>query len=63
VVWAQNYEPIEIIVVDDGSTDRGLEIVRGLGDREITVLVVKGARSRSHECGDATGEALHRLSD
>jgi glycosyltransferase involved in cell wall biosynthesis len=38
-VWAQNHEPLELIVVDDRSTDRGAEIVREVaGEREITLL-------------------------
>jgi glycosyltransferase involved in cell wall biosynthesis len=30
---AQTYANVEIIVIDDGSTDRSLEIIRGYGDR------------------------------
>src|SRR5437899_66946 len=42
-VWAQNHSPIQIIVVDDGSTDRGLEIVREVArQREVTVLLGEG---------------------
>src|SRR5689334_3363442 len=38
-VWAQHHERLEVIVVDDGSTDRGPEIVREVArDRAITVL-------------------------
>jgi glycosyltransferase involved in cell wall biosynthesis len=32
-VFRQGYDPLEVIVVDDGSTDRTGEIVRGYGDR------------------------------
>src|SRR6478609_8378406 len=42
-VWAQNHEPLEVIVVDDGSTDRWTEIIReAAGNREVTILRGEG---------------------
>jgi glycosyltransferase involved in cell wall biosynthesis len=32
-ILAQDYRPIEIVVVDDGSTDNTPDVVRGFGDR------------------------------
>jgi glycosyltransferase involved in cell wall biosynthesis len=55
-VWAQNYTPLEIIVVDDGSTDRSLTIVRDVaGAREITVL-----RSGGRGAAAAMNRAMRR---
>jgi succinoglycan biosynthesis protein ExoO len=35
---AQSLQPIEVIVVDDGSTDGGLELLKGLEDRRLKLL-------------------------
>ncbi|HEX4350906.1 MAG TPA: glycosyltransferase, partial [Verrucomicrobiae bacterium] len=29
----QNYSPVEIIVIDDGSTDQSLEVIKSFGDK------------------------------
>ena len=59
-VLAQTYRPIEVIVVDDGSTDRTAEIVAGYGDevRLVTQEAAGPPATRNLGLAAATGEYL-----
>ncbi len=59
-VRAQNYAPLEIIVVDDGSTDGTAEVVRGLGDdiRYVYQANAGPAAARNHGLRLARGEII-----
>ena len=59
-VLTQDYSPIEVIVVDDGSTDRTAEIVKSYGDQLVYVHQENQgvATARNNGINLATGEFL-----
>lgn len=58
-VLAQTYQPLEIVVVDDGSTDRSAEIVESLGSPLIRLIRQSNAgecAARNRAMSEARGE-------
>jgi glycosyltransferase involved in cell wall biosynthesis len=60
---AQTYTPAEVVVVDDGSTDGSIDIVRSFGERVKLVLQSHGGASKARNKGveGASGEFIHFL--
>jgi glycosyltransferase involved in cell wall biosynthesis len=57
-VRAQGYSPIEIVIVDDGSTDNTAETIPSLGEgiRYVRQVNAGPAAARNHGLGEARGE-------
>lgn len=61
-VFAQDYRPIEVIVVDDGSTDRSAEIIRSFPEVRLVSQANAGvAAARNAALRIATGEFISFL--
>ena len=52
----QSYQPIEVIVVDDGSTDNSREIIVSFGDRIKTILKENGGQASAFNQGFASSQ-------
>lgn len=52
----QDYQPVEVIVVDDGSTDRSREILQGYVDRILPVLKENGGQASAFNAGFARSQ-------
>lgn len=57
-VLAQTVDSLEVIIVDDGSTDDGIEVVRNIHDARVKIIQQKNAgvsAARNHGISEANG--------
>src|SRR5579872_2544425 len=47
----QNYKPLEVIVVDDGSTDNSREVISSFGDRILAIYQKNGGQNSACNAG------------
>ncbi len=60
-ILGQSFDDIEVLLVDDGSTDRSLEIARSFGDRRVTVIPNERRRYLATRLNEITRRARGEL--
>ena len=56
---AQTYPAVEVIVVDDGSTDKSREVMRGFGDRIMPIFKPNGGQASAMNVGFAQAQGTY----
>jgi glycosyltransferase involved in cell wall biosynthesis len=53
---SQSYQPVEVIVVDDGSTDQSRDLINRFGDQISTILQDNGGQASALNAGFARSQ-------
>ena len=59
-ILSQSFLPLEVIVIDDGSTDNSVQIIEGIAEKNPTVKFYKNIKNEGiwYACNKATKKAI-----